>query len=180
MPVTARKLDPAQAQTLANLFLDLSHNDKTRKVIAKAVKEVDPDGHGKAFTDIDMQEQMDTFKAEQEAKAIQEEGARRVAEQTKQKQKLLDSGKYKPEQVTDIEKVMQRYGIGDYEAGAVLYAHENPPDNPKPGDMPAVQHGATWEFPSIPGMDFKAFAADPTKAARNGAYADIAKFNQRR
>ena len=175
MAVSARKLDPNQAQVLANLFLDLSHSDKTRRVIAKAVKEVDPDGHGKAFTDIDMQDQMDTFKAQEEERRLKEEGERRVTAQAKQKQKLIDDGKYKPEQVTEIEAVMARYGIADYEAGAVLYAHEHPPENPKPGDLPATRHGATYEFPTIPGMSFADFAKDPTKAARNGAYADIEK-----
>ena len=50
---TKAGLDPATAFDLADLFYKLSHDKKTRKAIAKAVKEISPESpHAAAFSDV--------------------------------------------------------------------------------------------------------------------------------
>ena len=41
------------------------------------------------------------------------------------------------------EKIMPKYGIGDYEGAAKIYANDFRPPAPKPG----ASNGAAWSFP---------------------------------
>jgi hypothetical protein len=79
---------------------------------------------------------------------------------------------------------MDRYGLYDYNAGAVLYAHEKLPEVPEI-PLPSDRPGATWEFPSVEGRDgkpipFAEFVKDPVRASQNAAYRVIGDFRQQR
>src|ERR1700733_10919322 len=114
------QFDPAVANDLTALFIKLSQDPKTRKIIAKAVKEGAPDSsHAKAFADVDMQDQFEKFREEQEARDLKK-----------------------------IEYLMQKKGIVDYDDGATLYAATLPPVDPNPNYEPP-EHGATWEIPEL-------------------------------
>ena len=108
-----------------------------------------------------------------------------IAEQGRKRASLLAPGadgkpRFTEDQVKEIESVMTAYGIADYDAGVVLYRDKNPPPTPDPIPLPDARMGATWEFPSIEGMNFTDFAKDPVKASRNAAYGVIAEFGKRR
>lgn len=183
--MTTAPLPPAQAAALAGLFMQLAHNKDTRASIAKAVKKAAPDSpHAAAFMDIDIEERFQQEKDEREAARIKDEGERRVAKMESDRAALLAGdlpgvAKYDEKQVAEIEKIMQANGTTDYKVGAILYAHENPTPSSDPKYTP-TKHGATWEFPTLGNMAFSEFAKDPTKAARDGAYADIESFNRKR
>jgi hypothetical protein len=82
---------------------------------------------------------------------------------------LLSGKKFDDATVKEIEeKVMTKYGISDYEAGAKLYLSDfKPPPNARPTST------GTWTFPDIPGL-----SEDPAKAAREAAHLVIDEFRR--
>jgi hypothetical protein len=175
-------LAPEVANDLAVLFLKLSHDPKTRKVIAKAVKEGAPDSpHAKVFTDVEISDQFESFKAEQEQRELKKQQDEMLARMNAKRSALLTGGpdgsgrKYAEDDIKKIEDLMQRKGITDYEDGATLYAATLPPIDNLPSDVPPAQHGATWEFP-----EWGKFGADPVKASRDTATSVISEFMRKR
>ena len=164
-------LDLETAAKLGNLFHGLAHNPKTRRAVAKVVREVLPDSpEARSFSDVEIEDKFETFKQEQEDKEIQRQQKSALARMNAQRSQLLTGGhdgsgrKYSEDDVSKIEKLMEKKGIVDYEDGAILYASTLPPDDPKPArDMPGA-HGATWEFP-----EWAKFGPDPVKASRDTA-----------
>jgi hypothetical protein len=174
---------PEVASGLAALAHKLAHDPKTRKQYAKLVKEVAPE-HAGAFSDVESADALDAFKQELLDRDTATAAAATVARLAADRAKLLENGddgkpRYTEDQVKAIEGVMQRLGLSDYEAGRVIYAHENPPANPTPATPDNVS-GATFEFPTLGGLSFADFAADPTKAARTQAYEVIGEFARKR
>jgi hypothetical protein len=178
---TKRGLDLATAADLADLFHELSHNPKTRKIIAKAVKDAKPDTpHAQAFSDVDLEDKFESFKSEQQERELKRQQDEVMARMNRQRNALLTGGddgagrKYDEEDVKKIESLMQKKGISDYDDGATLYAATLPPVDPRPpSDIPA--HGATWEFP-----EFAKYSVDPNKAARDTAHSVITEFMRKR
>src|SRR5215472_15164362 len=149
---------------LGKLALRLSRNEKTRRPFLKQVKEVAP-GY-----QLPGDQQVADLRAELDERREKDETERRTKEVNDrleaQKRGLLDgtlmSGrKFDADTVKEIEeKIMTKYGISDYEAGAKLYLSDfKPPPNAKPTAT------ATWSFPDIPGL-----MDDPAKAAREAAH----------
>lgn len=172
---------PEVAADLGKLLLSLTHNPKTRKTIAKAIKEIDPDSpHAQAFADVDVQDQFEKFKQEQADREIENQRKAVMAEMNAKRNALLTGGpdgsgrKYGEDDIKKIETLMEKKGITDYEDGATLYAATLPPLDPKPSDMP-IEHGATWEFP-----EWSKFSENPDKAARNTAHTVITEFMRKR
>lgn len=176
-----RTFDPDTASDLANLMAELSHNPKTRKAVAKAIKDVMPDSpHARAFADVEVEDRFDTFRSEQEAKDLKRQQDAVLDRMNLQRAALLTGGpdgdgrKYGEDDVKKIESLMQQKGISDYEDGATLYAATLPPVDPRPQDI-APQHGSTWEFP-----EWGKFGADPVKASRDTAHNVITEFMRKR
>lgn len=176
-----RQFDPATAADLANLMAELSHNPSTRKIIAKAIKQIDPDSpHAQAFRDVEVEDRFETFRSEQEARDIKRQQDAVLERMNQKRSALLTGGpegtgrKYGEDDIKKIEDLMQKKGIVDYDDGATLYAATLPPDDPRPGDLPP-QHGSTWEFP-----EWSKFGADPVKASRDTAHNVITEFMRKR
>lgn len=174
--------DPNVQEDLTKLFLSLAHNPKTRKSIAKAVREIAPDSpHAQAFSDVDVEDKFEAFKREQEQKDIKRQQDEVLAGINRKRSALLTGGpdgsgrKYGEDDLKKIETLMQSKGIVDYDDGAVLYAATLPPiDNTPSNEMP-TQTGATWEFP-----EWSKFGVDPNKAARDTANSVISEFMRKR
>jgi hypothetical protein len=159
---------PVNQQTLMELgalAMKVAGHPKTRRQFLGQVKQVDPNYRLPADV------QLEDFK-EQQAREREEEKIRAKAERderrrTEQRQKLIDSGRYTEEQVGEIEeKVMKKFGLNDFEAGAKLYAADLKPQNPTNTNQ--QRHGRIWEFPNLPGL-----LENPDKAANDAAYAVI-------
>lgn len=171
-------LDFGTASDLADLFYKLSHDKKTRKKIAAAVKELAPESpHAAAFSDVEIEDRFEKFTQDQADRETKAQQDAILARMNMQRNRLLvpeDEGarKYSEDDVKNIEALMQKKGITDYDDGAVLYAATLPPDNPRPGDkdIPPA-HGATWEFP-----EWATFGKDPVGASRNAAHTVISEF----
>jgi hypothetical protein len=179
---TRRGLDLQTAAELGDLLHELTHDKKFRGKLGRLIKEAKPESpHAAAFSDIDVEDRFESFKAEQEAKALlqqQEDIMRRMNER---RAALLSGGpdgsgrKYAEDDIKKIETLMQSKGLTDYDDGATLYAATLPPVDPRPGaDIPA-QHGSTWEFP-----EWSKFGADPVKASRDTAHTVITEFMRKR
>jgi hypothetical protein len=175
------QFDPAVANDLTALFLKLSHDPKTRKIIAKAVKEGAPDSrHAQAFADVDVDDKFENFRKEQEEREMKREGEELLRQMNAKRNALLVGGpdgtgrKYSEDDMKKIEKLMQDKKILDYEDGATLYAATLPPvDTASTYEPPS--HGATWEIP-----EFAKFGTDPVKASRDTAHAVISEFMRKR
>jgi len=174
-------LDANTAADLGALLHQLSHNPKTRKMIAKAIKEASPDSpHAQAFKDIEVEDRFEEFTRQQEDKDLKRAQENMLAQMNAKRAALLTGGadgsgrKYAEDDVKAIETLMQRKGITDYEDGATLYAATLPPVD-QPSDAEPPQHGATWEFP-----EWGKFGADPIKASRDTAHNVITEFMRKR
>ena len=178
---TKRGLDLVTAADLADLFHELSHNPKTRKVIAKAVKAAKPDSpHAQAFSDVELEDKFEDFRSKQEEKDLQRRQEEMIAQMNAKRAALLNGGqgggrKYSEDDVKNIEELMEKKGIIDYEDGATLYAATLPPVDPQPGRDIPYQHGTTWEFP-----EWARFSDNPQKAARDTAHQVITEFMRKR
>lgn len=177
---TKRGLDIGTAAELADLFHELSHNKETRKAIAAVVRKAKPDSpHAAAFADVDIEDKLQAFRDEQDAKELERQKTEIISRMNEQRSRLLSGGddgsgrKYSEDDVKNIEALMQKKGIPDYEDGAVLYAATQPPVT-RPEDRPP-QHGATWEFP-----EWAKFGKDPVRASRDIASEVIAEFQRKR
>jgi len=175
---TKRGLDPAVAIELGDLFHSLSHDKKTRKIIAKAVKDAMPDSpYAAQFADIEQAERQEEFERQQEAKELKRQQEAAVAAMNAQRARLLggEAGrKYTEEQIKDIEKLMAEKGIVNYDDGAVIYSHLQPPSDPQPSKDTPV-HGSTWEFP-----EWSKYGKDPVGASRAVANQVITEFMKAR
>src|SRR5215475_7827003 len=150
MPLT---LD--QQADLASLAYELGHNPKTRSELAHLVNKVNPARARASFPDVVQEERFKTLQRKVED-LVDVNGAR-AAKARLDAQKAGLKERYSDEEIGKIEQVMDRFGTHDYEAGAVLYAHQNGGGDPR--DMPpdpADRPGATWEFPTVSGRDGKA------------------------
>lgn len=150
---------------LGTLALKIAGNPKTRRDFLKQVKAVDPSYRPPA--DVQLEDFKEEFRREESDKQIRAQAQYQQRQRAGQRQKLLESGRYNEEQVVEIEeKVMKKYGLNDYEAGAKLYAADLAPNRPSNRDKP--RHGQIWEFPDLPGL-----LNNPEKAATDAAYAVI-------
>ena len=176
--LSKRGLSIMTAAELGDLFHELSHNKKTRAIIAKAIKDAKPDSpHAQAFSDVDVEDKFEAFKREQEEKDLKRQQDEILSRMNQKRAGLLSGNggrKYSEDDVKAIEELMQKKGISDYDDGATLYAATLPPTDPNPTYEPP-QHGATWEMP-----EFAKFGNDPTKAARDTAHSVISEFMRKR
>lgn len=179
---TRRGLDLATAAELGDLLHELTHDKKSRKIIADAIKKVKPDSpHAAAFTDIEVEDRFETFRAEQEAKDLKRQQEAIVLRMNERRAALLTGGpdgtgrRYSEADLKKIEALMQQKGVTDYDDGATLFAATLPPVDPRPGEDIPNTHGATWEFP-----EWGKFGADPVKASRDTAHQVITEFMRKR
>lgn len=175
---TKRGLDPTLAAELGDLLHELSQDKKTRKIIAKAIKEKHPDSsYAAQFVDVEQEDKFEEFKRQQEEDRVKQQQAAMLKAMNAKRARLIegaDGRKFTEDQVKEIEALMQQKGIVDYEDGAVIYAAKQPPENPQPNKDQQI-HGSTWEFP-----EWGKFGADPVKASREVAANVITEFMQKR
>jgi hypothetical protein len=159
---------------LATLMRKMANDPKYRAYVAKAAKEIEPERYPESsFADVkvdDLDKKLESKFAEFDAKQETARVERRLREQKK-----ALSEKYEPEQIAEIEKLMEKHGLHDYDIGAKVYAADVPPIDPKRGGLPPpAKFGERWEFP--PNME--EFRKDPAGAALRGAYADIDRLRR--
>ncbi len=185
MPAPTLQLSPADMDRLSRLAFNLSHNEKTRKQFAGLVKEVDPNA-AKAFGDVFLRDEMETWKKGFEDERLAERMQHVAAARANQKRNVVTKRRLSEDQVKQVDRIMQYYGLPDWEAAADIYAQRNPPPNPELQPPPEIlAGGSTWEFPTVPGkdgkmMDFKDFKDNMHGATRNAAIQVITEFKRNR
>jgi hypothetical protein len=165
-----QRYSPAVLIELGKKYLTVAGDKRTRAAVLKAQKTVDPTFRMPGDIEMnDIRAELAAKEQEREFKAAQAATLSRIEAQ---KAKLAE--KYSADQIAEIEtKVMQKYGISDYEAGAKLYAADFAPARPSGADI--IGHGATWTFPQLPGL-----MEDPVRAAREAAVGVIDEINRGR
>lgn len=150
--------DDATLLELGRLSAKLLGSAKTRRAFQKAVKEIEPD---RRFPEMEL----DDLRAEMEEQRAKDELARqtRETEQRLAAQKAALGNRYSAAQIAEIEGVMQKYGISDYEAGAKVYGADQAPATPPPTGF---RHGSRWTLP-----DNKELLNDPARWANDMANA---------
>lgn len=179
----APPLGPVEMERLSTLFHQLAHNKDTRGPLARMVRHIGSPVAG-AFTDVVLEDKFAALRKEFQDERLKDQIAQAAAIQARQKDDLKKAGRTE-EEITDIEKVMSTFGLGDYTAGAKLYDADNPKIDPKHKSPDPWTDTGVWEFPTLPGrdgknMDFKSFAKDPTAATRAAAYRVIDEFKTSR
>jgi hypothetical protein len=176
-------LAPQEMERLSTLFHQLAHNKDTRGPLARMVKHIGSPVAG-AFTDVELEDKFAALRKEFHDERMKAQIDAAAAAQARQKAELKKANRTDDE-IADIEKVMAKFGLSDYTAGAKLYDADNPrmttdKDKPDPWSNTGV-----WEFPTLPDrdgkmMDFKSFSKDPMAATRAAAYRTIDEFTRTR
>ena len=179
-----RQLNPQEMDQFSRMFFELTHDEKYRPHMAKLVSHKYPQ-LAPVFNDVKQEERVRAL----EAKLEQKEQLARANEMQRaldrQREKLIEDGRYTAEQTQEIKQIIDRHGgTLDYNQAAVLYAHEKPSVNPQDAPPLPGRMDARWEFPSVQGRDgkpipFGEFVKDPNAAAHNAAYAVIDGFMSR-
>jgi hypothetical protein len=164
--MNAPALAPEVQAQLAKLATDLAHNPKTRKQFTKLVKEIDPT---KRFPDIEAEELEEKMQREFEKRDHEAEAKRTQDRLEKQKESL--KSRFKDEDISEIEKLMEKHGISDYDVGAKLYAAET-----KPAEPTYEMQDRAWSLPKIDIKDFGNLKAQ----ARKNAYQAIDDIKRKR
>lgn len=133
----------AQAQ-LAKLMTDLANNPKTRKKVVGLIKEIDP---SRRFPDVEAEELEEKMQREFDKRDQLRETER--VNRRLEKQKAALSDRYDDKAIGEIESLMQKKGISDYEDGAMLYAAVTKPATPT---YEVNDH--KWSLPAIEIKDF--------------------------
>lgn len=151
---------------LADIALELAHGD-TREEFINLVQKKRPDFQAPDVAVKKLEKRVEErFEQEKETKRQEEMTARLE----RQRQKLVDDGKYTSEDVGKIESYMQERGIGDYEDGAILWGARQAPA----ASTPEIKT-SRWEMPS-----FKGLMDNPNAWAANEAHKAIAEFKHNR
>lgn len=167
------KLAPEVADDLAQILLTTAGPaapKARRKAVMAAIKEADP--NFQLPSDIAqevLEEKIEAKFTDRDLTAAQQ---RTKADLEAQRRGLIDGSlipgrKYDEETVkTKLEPWMEKNGISDYKQGAVLYAHDNPPPNPRP----EIRTAGQWTMPKVKDpFD----SASLTRTARERAYGVI-------
>lgn len=175
-------IPPMETLRLAQFLRAAAHNPETRAQVAEIALKIDPNGVGKAFTDVGLERRFNALEKKLADRDLEKQIKDAVAVQQAEKTALKKERGFSDEQIADIEKTMQAKGIYSYRDGAILYEADHPPP---PEEAPAGG-SAMWEFPTVMTRDgkgqvpFKDFQKDPKSAAYNAAYRviDDFKFNK--
>ena len=154
---------------LGKLQIKMARSPKQRAKLLSLVKEFDPNYQLPADMQVlnlrqELANKFEQDKVAAEQKAIKDKLERQRAGLLTGE--TLPGRTFEEAQLPEIEKVMEKYGLSDYEAGAKLYASDLKPQ--RPAGSGRGSNGATWTFPDLPGL-----MDDPNGAARNAAYSVI-------
>lgn len=140
------QLTPEAQASLAELTVAIAQNPETRKQFAGMVKKVKPEYQG-SFHDVTNEDMRDEMKAEfrkRDEENLKKDALRQLSEQ---RNSLRD--RYDDTALGEIEKLMEKHGISDYDLAAKIYAADTKPSMPNPsaGDY-------SWKMPAIEVKDF--------------------------
>jgi hypothetical protein len=149
---------------LGRLLKRLSTNPQTRRDVTKLIKKAHPAAR---FPDQDLEDYKEAEAARREAEKIERDRKEVMDRLESQRKALLN--RYSEDNLKEIEALMQKHGIADYEVGAKLYASEAAPTT---GRSSSPQ-GQTWTMPGD-----KDLLADPRKWATDQASNIIEEFRR--
>lgn len=159
---------PETQMKLGNMMHELLHGED-REVVADVLTKKFPE-YKLQMPDVEIKKLEKRLRDEREQEKQEIENQKMVSRLERQRQKLVDSGKYTSEDVEKIESYMQERGIGDYEDGATLYGARHAPA----ASTPEIKT-SKWEMPS-----FKGLAENPNKWANDEAYKAIGELRNNR
>lgn len=150
------ELSPEANAELANYFVKMANNPETRKETARLAKKA---GLNLSLPDVeasDQREYVDQKLADRDA----QDNARKAKEHLEsQRARLLD--RYDEKSVKEIEALMEKEGIANYDTAARLFAADTKPATPR-----SEIKSRTWEMPKISKEDVNNIAS----RARTNAY----------
>jgi len=154
---------------IGQLALKMRQHPETKRDFAKMAKKVVPSLN---FPDVDqedrLQAKIDQFEEKQTKREHERERDEIKTRLDTEKAEL--AGRFKPEEIEKIEKLMLARGIASYSDAAIIFAHENPP-----APAPMGQRQASFELPTN-----KDWLTNPKKMALNTAYAEIDQLMRKR
>lgn len=158
---------------LADLLVRLRNNPKTSKVVAKAIRQIDP---SVKFNDLEIDDlraevrgEIEDMKTEKERDEIMRRMAserRKIAERYKN-----EDGTINEQHMGAIEAIMKQKGIYDYDVASTYYAAQLPAPEPRP----QARMGAHWQAPKLDGL-----FENPLQWSRNEAFKAIDELSQAR
>jgi hypothetical protein len=180
-PVNIEGLGPEAAAAVVKLSRKMANSENMDERISfyQMARKADPS------ISIPSDVQLEQFRREQKAEKETETAQRKAEETTRrletQRQALIDSGRYDEETVKKIEaEVMTPRGLSDYEAGAIIYASQNP--EPQVNVPQRGQAGEGWTLPWQGQAKEKVteLISNPRKAALAKGYAVVAEFRKQK
>lgn len=123
-PAKTIQLDPQAEKELAALMVELSNDKDFRPTVNKFLKK----RGGKVLPDVELEDMREELKRDREAEKQEREKEKALAKIEAQKAKIAE--RYDDSAMKEIEGLMEKHGISDYELGAKLYAVDTKPATP--------------------------------------------------
>ena len=143
-PAMQPEFDDATLIAAGRLAIALGRNKDTGRAFRKLVKKVDPSRTFPADDVADLREEMAQRDKEREEKIAHEQ-----AIQAQESQRKLIAGRFSADEVKEIEAIMTKHGLADYEVGEELYLSRR---KPRSDAAAATNGGRTWELPQAEGL----------------------------
>ena len=138
------EFDEATLLAAGRLAIALGRNKETGRPFRALVKKIDPTRTFPADDVADLREEL----AERDRKTKEKADHDRVINAIEAQRKNV-AGRYTDDEMKEIDKIMEKAGLTDYEIGEELYLSRRKPAAARDA---ALSNGRTWEFPQADGL----------------------------
>lgn len=129
---------------LSDLTIKVANDPTTRRGYADLVNKIEP---GRKFHDVEAQRLEEKLEKRFEKQEADRKASEALSRLEAQKSSLKE--RYDDKALGEIESLMEKLGVGDYEVGARIYAAETKAANPT-----YTQNDHQWKMPDIDMKDF--------------------------
>jgi len=155
-PPQPQEFDDATYIAAGKLAIALGRNKETGRPFRKLVKKVDP---SRTFPGDDVQDLREEFEAKEKERTEKAEHQRILDAQEAQRKDV--AGRYSGDEVKEIEAIMTKHGLADYQVGEELYLSRRKPATARDE---VLSQGRTWSLPEADGL-----VENPSKWANDQA-----------
>lgn len=145
-----KTLSPEAQADLAQLAIGLANDPEIGLIVKKRISQLDPT---KRFPEVDTADIRAEIRKEFETRDMNRQKDEALERQRQQRQSLISSGRFQEDDVKEIEKLMEKEGIANYDTAAKIFAADRKPATPTHEIKSRV-----WEMPKLNKENFNNIA----------------------
>lgn len=162
-PKNTVTLDPAAQAELSAMMSELANDSEMRPAVGRWLKK----RYGKTLPDVELNDIRATVTKEFEDRDLAYNTRKAKEKLENDRAALITGGRFNEDDVKEIEKLMDKHGISNYEVASKVYAADQKPADPRP-----EINDRNFTLPKFD----KTAMADPKAYARNKANDVVAEL----